>query len=575
MIPSSGQRTGHAAIPNLVPPSLRRRSGIALRVVGASTALALIAGGSALVSASWTSSAHEQRLQLILANAPDREAEAHITWPDEADELPLLVRRAASVRTAAAVLAGTISPVQPEPGRSMTVVQVAARAPADESPHPAQTHAHIDAILIELQNALDEHDLAAGRSLVLHAEHAVLAAAVEICEHAVQSAAPDRAAWPDHELVGRLDRAARLVHLAAAARSVEPSARYAAQSRDLAAALHSITEHARDADEPAATHALDADEPAADRSRGARTTDGYANGMIPLEVLCPVTFAPGHRLRCDAADALHELNVAFRAALGTDLALTDSYRSLGGQFAVKAAKPFLAALPGTSNHGWGLAVDLGGGVESYDSPQYAWLEEHAARYGWHHPAYMDRDGVGPHEPWHWEFGTTDHHPSRSSPARAEGSPVVLPLVTEPVAAPVVPSPSAGPPSDVAPPLVPVAEPIEDQHTEQPTSPALLEPSLPDPAPPDAPDSPDVAEHVGPTCEDQTIPGSPNDPPVVSEAAPQADGASSTPPPSPAAELEPAAASDEPPLPPCPAQPDPAVDDQAEPAAPSTAATTDS
>lgn len=47
-----------------------------------------------------------------------------------------------------------------------------------------------------------------------------------------------------------------------------------------------------------------------------------------------------------------------------------------------------AAVPGTSNHGWGLAVDIGeerdgdGGTESLDPVTLAWLAKNAHRFGW-------------------------------------------------------------------------------------------------------------------------------------------------------------------------------------------------
>ena len=40
-------------------------------------------------------------------------------------------------------------------------------------------------------------------------------------------------------------------------------------------------------------------------------------------------------------------------------------------------KPVLAAVPGTSNHGWGLAVDLCGGIERFGTQQYAWMQANA------------------------------------------------------------------------------------------------------------------------------------------------------------------------------------------------------
>jgi LAS superfamily LD-carboxypeptidase LdcB len=62
-----------------------------------------------------------------------------------------------------------------------------------------------------------------------------------------------------------------------------------------------------------------------------------------------------------------------------------------------------AAVPGTSRHGWGRAVDFEDqlGKLTFDSPGYAWLKAHAAAYGFVHPAWAEPGGSSP-EPWHWE-----------------------------------------------------------------------------------------------------------------------------------------------------------------------------
>ncbi|GAB3590891.1 hypothetical protein GCM10027446_07070 [Angustibacter peucedani] len=131
-------------------------------------------------------------------------------------------------------------------------------------------------------------------------------------------------------------------------------------------------------------------------------TAGYPNGTIPTAALCPVWGAPTALLRADAAAALTRLSHQYAAQFGTPLCLTDSYRSLAAQVAVYAAKPALAAKPGTSNHGWGVAVDLCGGVQSFGTEQHAWMLAHAPLLGWFHPAWAGPAGSRP-EPWHWEF----------------------------------------------------------------------------------------------------------------------------------------------------------------------------
>jgi LAS superfamily LD-carboxypeptidase LdcB len=109
-------------------------------------------------------------------------------------------------------------------------------------------------------------------------------------------------------------------------------------------------------------------------------------------------------LRCDAAAAYRSLAAAFEKRFGRQLCITDSYRSYAQQVTLYAAKPSLAALPGTSNHGWGLAVDLCGGIERFGSTEHSWMKASASRYGWTHPHWAEPGGSRP-EPWHWEFAT--------------------------------------------------------------------------------------------------------------------------------------------------------------------------
>ncbi|GAB3176090.1 hypothetical protein GCM10027059_50410 [Myceligenerans halotolerans] len=123
-----------------------------------------------------------------------------------------------------------------------------------------------------------------------------------------------------------------------------------------------------------------------------RTVTTYPNGRIPAELLCPIPWSPGDRLRCDAAAAL---NAAAEAGMPT-VHLTDSYRSLAEQYAVAAERPGFAAPPGTSNHGLGIAIDV-------PEPARSWLAANGAAFGWINPAWALPGGSGPYEPWHFEY----------------------------------------------------------------------------------------------------------------------------------------------------------------------------
>lgn len=141
----------------------------------------------------------------------------------------------------------------------------------------------------------------------------------------------------------------------------------------------------------------------------------YPNGLIPPAVLCEIGIG-GHRLRGDAAAAFRELAVAYEKDRGDSICITDSYRSLDGQYAVFESRPHLAAVPGTSQHGLGLAVDLCGGIETFGSKQHLWMIENAPAYGWFHPDWAQAGGSRP-EAWHWEYD--DARYLEGAKARAE------------------------------------------------------------------------------------------------------------------------------------------------------------
>lgn len=125
-----------------------------------------------------------------------------------------------------------------------------------------------------------------------------------------------------------------------------------------------------------------------------------ANGQLKTSDLC--TLWDGKlQLRGDAASSLAELNLAFRARFGHDLCLESGYRTLVEQRVLKAHKGGLAAVPGRSNHGWGLAVDLC--ASETRGAGWTWIKENGAIYGWANPAWALSGGSGPHEPWHWEY----------------------------------------------------------------------------------------------------------------------------------------------------------------------------
>src|ERR687895_526416 len=128
----------------------------------------------------------------------------------------------------------------------------------------------------------------------------------------------------------------------------------------------------------------------------------YPNGLIPSRYLCKLP-QKGSLLRADAARTFYRLNTAYKKRFGRDMCIRDAYRSLSEQQSVYAQRPGFAAVPGTSNHGLGTALDFCGGVQNQGSPQFNWLRANSLRYGWFHPSWAYSS---PFEPWHWEYGTS-------------------------------------------------------------------------------------------------------------------------------------------------------------------------
>lgn len=120
----------------------------------------------------------------------------------------------------------------------------------------------------------------------------------------------------------------------------------------------------------------------------------YGNGRIPAHALTEISQS-GHRLFAPAAASWDNLVAAARAD-GIEIRITDSYRSYEQQVDLAERKGLyaeggLAARPGTSNHGWGLAVD----ADVTDARVRNWLQVNGPRFGWVESV--------PREPWHWEF----------------------------------------------------------------------------------------------------------------------------------------------------------------------------
>ena len=119
----------------------------------------------------------------------------------------------------------------------------------------------------------------------------------------------------------------------------------------------------------------------------------YGNGKIPKTALAEVG-GTGHRLWAPAAEQLTKL-IADAKRDGVTIGITDSYRSYDEQVDLARRKGLysqggLAAKPGTSEHGWGMAADL-----DLNAKALSWMRANAEKYGF--------DENVPRESWHWAF----------------------------------------------------------------------------------------------------------------------------------------------------------------------------
>lgn len=128
---------------------------------------------------------------------------------------------------------------------------------------------------------------------------------------------------------------------------------------------------------------------------------GTLNGNVPDSALCsfPNALDSDGRGQARAVAAYVAMNEAFKAEFGHNLQISSTYRTYQDQVNTKASKGWLAATPGWSNHGFGLAIDIRG------TPlEKRWIQQNGPTYGWWHPTWARADGRKP-EDWHYEYGT--------------------------------------------------------------------------------------------------------------------------------------------------------------------------
>lgn len=152
---------------------------------------------------------------------------------------------------------------------------------------------------------------------------------------------------------------------------------------------------------------------------------GHTNGSIDTALLVDVTgrgdyLEPTAAARWLALSAacLRATGVLLTAAPGSSanrpVSIQETFYTAYRKYLAGGPYAPVAAVPGTSNHGWARAIDITGyeGNTAWVSPRtgkrysvnitvWNWLQAHAAEYGYD---WATGDSSG--EPWHWESLTT-------------------------------------------------------------------------------------------------------------------------------------------------------------------------
>jgi D-alanyl-D-alanine carboxypeptidase len=151
---------------------------------------------------------------------------------------------------------------------------------------------------------------------------------------------------------------------------------------------------------------------------------GYENGYLPDEALKVVSSRPGNDCKLavigGAVGAWSAL-VLLAGLDGIDLEGGWCYRTYDEQVEAWTRRQCFipgncdgepyppTATPGTSMHGWGLAIDVWDSSDDRlgcSSVEFGWMQLNAPRFGWVHPIWAGCGRVGT-EPWHWEYLGTE------------------------------------------------------------------------------------------------------------------------------------------------------------------------
>ena len=137
----------------------------------------------------------------------------------------------------------------------------------------------------------------------------------------------------------------------------------------------------------------------------AKTVLAQENGKVPERMLVAIGWDKEKTLiAAPAVKDLNRLNAAFKKKFGHNLDIDLAYRTRATQDAYWVELgPYVAARPGTSNHGWGTAIDV---PETYDysfrGKYHKWLKANSKKFNWVHRKILE-EGSPYAEAWHFDY----------------------------------------------------------------------------------------------------------------------------------------------------------------------------
>lgn len=148
------------------------------------------------------------------------------------------------------------------------------------------------------------------------------------------------------------------------------------------------------------------------KTRLLRNGDTLKNGELESKDLKSVKINGAYyQLEEHAADALVKMNREFKKHFNVEIPMNNTYRTFQKQKELKKyytsqGNPGRAATPGTSKHGWGIAMDINTGGLKFKSKHVQWIMKNGGQFNWIKPAWAKSGGSNP-EAWHFEYNGSD------------------------------------------------------------------------------------------------------------------------------------------------------------------------